>query len=150
MIHQLKYKNNREIGYFLGELFGLKLMQSSLFEDVDYIVPVPLHRKKLRKRGYNQSEVIATGIGKTFGKELNTNNLFRKEHTSTQTRKSRFARWENVSGIFDIRNPEVFSEKHILLIDDVITTGSTLEACAASLKKADGIKLSLVALAYTL
>ena len=150
MIHELKYKNNKEIGYYMGELFGLKLNESVLFEDIDYVIPVPLHKKKLRKRGYNQSEIIAKGICKTFKKELNTDNLYRKIYSSTQTRKSRFQRWENVKDIFGIKEVSRFRSKHILLVDDVITTGSTLEACAYSLNQIDEIKISLAALAYTL
>lgn len=150
MIHELKYKRNKEIGYYLGELFGRKLNESVLFESVDYVVPVPLHKKKLRKRGYNQSEIIAAGICKTFNKDLSTDNLFRKTHSSTQTRKSRFQRWENVKDIFSLKKPAQFRGKHILIIDDVITTGSTLEACAYSLNQINNIKISMAALAYTL
>jgi len=150
MVHQLKYKGNREIGILLGELFGLKLKESALYESIDLIVPVPLHPIKYRRRGYNQSEMIARGIASSFERGLDTKNLYRKDYTSTQTRKSRFQRWENVKDIFDIKNPSGFQGKHILLIDDVITTGSTLEACATSLLQVQHVKISLAALAYTM
>ncbi len=112
------------------------------------LVPVPLHPLKQKKRGYNQSEWIAMGISDAMQKPLIANNLKRNIHTSTQTRKNRFERWENVENIFEIKNPEEFAGKHVMLIDDVVTTGSTLEACASQLLNIDGVKVSIATLGF--
>jgi ComF family protein len=109
---------------------------------------VPLHRRKQASRGYNQSEWIAMGIAEAMGKPLSSGNLVRHKHTTTQTRKNRFERWKNVEGIFSIVKPHEFENIHILLVDDVVTTGSTLEACAAAILKCPGAKISIVTLAY--
>lgn len=147
LIHELKYKNNRDAGIFLGQELGKRLIESPLYRSIDVIVPVPLHPKRQRKRGYNQSEVIAKGISEMTNWPVNINNLIRASTTATQTKKSRAARWENVKGIFVLKNPEAFAGKHILLIDDVITTGSTIEACAIALSKAGSIRVSVAAAA---
>jgi len=143
LIHELKYKNNREAGYFLGEQMGESMREAPLFQSVDFLVPVPLHPKRQHKRGYNQSEVIAQGINRTFPVPLAMDVLYRTVATSTQTRKSRQARWENVKEIFALKNSEKLEGKHVLLLDDVITTGSTLEACGAVLQTIPGIKISV-------
>jgi ComF family protein len=147
LIHELKYKGNRDAGLFLGREMGKRLAGSALFGSIDYLVPVPLHPRRESKRGYNQSEVIARGIVKETGWKLDTTNLIRAGATETQTRKSRSARWDNVKDIFQLQNPERFSGKHVLLIDDVITTGSTLEACALALSGAENIRVSVAAAA---
>lgn len=143
LIHELKYKSNREAGYFLGEQMGEILREAPLFQSVDYLIPVPLHPKRQHQRGYNQSEVIAQGINRTFPVPLSADVLYRTVSTTTQTRKSRQARWENVKQIFAIKNEEKLIGKHILLLDDVITTGSTLEACGQVLKQIPDIKVSV-------
>ncbi len=148
LIHFIKYKGLKELGMETGKRFGHVLSESVDFHSVDLIVPVPLHPKKLRKRGYNQSEWIARGIAESMQREMITGNLFRIVHTSTQTKKNRFERWQNVEGIFGIHKPEQFTGKHILLVDDVITTGSTLEACAVQLLKAGNTKISIATLAF--
>lgn len=147
LLHNLKYKGMKELGAEIGKHFGIDLMQSSGFSSVDVICPVPLHPSKERKRGYNQSWWIASGIAKQMNKELDAHNLKRVTATETQTRKSRFERWQNVEGIFELSNPETFKGKHILLVDDVVTTGSTLEACATAIHSATNAKVSIATLA---
>ena len=132
LLHNLKYKGMKELGEEIGKHFGIDLQQSPQFSSVDLICPVPLHPQKEKKRGYNQSWWIASGIARQMNKELAADNLKRVTATETQTRKSRFERWQNVEGIFELSNPEAFSGKHILLVDDVVTTGATLEACASA------------------
>jgi ComF family protein len=147
LLHHLKYKGMKELGEEIGKHFGIDLLQSSEFSTVDIICPVPLHHTKEKKRGYNQSWWIASGIARQMQKQLSDDNLKRVTSTETQTRKSRFARWKNVEGIFELTKPDEFSGKHILLVDDVVTTGSTIEACAQSiLSKADA-KISIATLA---
>jgi ComF family protein len=146
LLHQFKYKGHTEIGIMLGELFGNQLKETG-FNDIDLIVPIPLHPSKLRKRGFNQSEVIALGISKSLGKPVAGMALKRNIFTTTQTKKGRFERWKNVEGIFIVKNPELIQKKHILLIDDVITTGATLEAAGNAILNIDGTKLSVAALA---
>lgn len=148
LLHQLKYQGRKEIGTFLGKLLGSRL-KATAFESVDIIIPIPLHRAKFRRRGFNQSAIIANGISDILGKPANENILYRKIFTSTQTRKSRFDRWENVEGIFECRNTDEIKNKHILLIDDVVTTGATLEAAGSCLLKVPGTKLSVATAAYS-
>lgn len=147
LIHELKYNDNSEVGVMLGKLFGHELSNSSDMRQFDFIVPVPLHPKKQAERGYNQCDFIAEGLQEGMGVPANTSNLIRTQHTTTQTRKSRMSRWQNVESIFSMRHPEDFADKSILLIDDVITTGSTLAACADVLLQARNVKLSVAALA---
>ena len=147
LLHNLKYKGMKELGEEIGKHFAIDLLQSPHFSSVDVICPVPLHPKKERKRGYNQSWWIASGIASQMQKELSANNLKRITATETQTRKSRFERFLNVEGIFDLSDPEAFSGKHILLIDDVVTTGSTLEACATSIVSKTNARVSIATLA---
>ncbi|TXB64383.1 ComF family protein [Vicingus serpentipes] len=146
LLHQLKYKGAKQVGERIGELYGFDLQKSNWIETVDYIIPVPLHSKKLKKRGYNQSECFARGLSKSTNKSLETTILYRKKHSETQTKKSRFNRWENVSEIFDVKNTEKLEGKHILLVDDVITTGATLEASVKVLLKVN-CRVSIVTIA---
>ncbi len=148
LIHGIKYKGFKELGFETGRKFGFVLCEAEHFRNVDVIVPVPLHPKKQKMRGYNQSEWIARGMADTMNKTLSSGNLVRKMFTATQTRKNRFERWQNVDGIFEVENPEAFAGKHILLVDDVVTTGSTLEACAFQLLKIENIKVSIATLAF--
>jgi ComF family protein len=148
LIHFIKYKGLKELGFATGRRFGNALMASPEFNSVDFVVPVPLHPKKQKIRGYNQSEWIANGISETLKKPVSVNNLLRNLHTSTQTRKNRYERWENVENIFEVIRPEEFKGKHLLLIDDVVTTGSTLESCAFQLLQIENVKVSIATLAY--
>ncbi len=147
ILHQLKYKGQKEIGEFMGKRFAAELCETNHFSEADYICPVPLHPKRKRKRGYNQSYHIALGLSSQLQVPLCTDNLKRIKHTNTQTRKSRYDRWQNVEGIFELSKPELFDGKHLILVDDVVTTGATIEACAnAILKKCDA-KISVLTLA---
>lgn len=148
LVHELKYKGRKDVGIFLGSRFGIFLKNSDLFHDADCIIPVPLHKKKYMKRGYNQSEQFAIGISAAMKIPVNTRCLVRSRASETQTRKSRFARWSNVENIFALKNYEQFSGAHLLLVDDVITTGATLESCIQTLYKIPGVTISVAAIAY--
>lgn len=148
LMHQLKYNNRPETGIRMGKLYGAELKRSSEYILPDAIVPVPLHPKKQKKRSYNQSECIAKGMAEMLNIPVSSNNLCRTENTETQTRKTRFARYENLKEAFLIRDPAVLEHKHLLLVDDVITTGATLEACSAELLKLSGVRISIAALAF--
>ncbi|MEQ8925135.1 MAG: ComF family protein [Fulvivirga sp.] len=143
LIHHLKYENRPELGVELGKRYAIAIKQIIYQDKPDYIVPVPLHYKKLKKRGYNQSEEFAKGLSEVLGVPF-TNALERKVATETQTAKTRMARWENVNTIFTLK--ENLVNKHILLVDDVITTGATIEACAQTLIN-NGCRVTLVTLA---
>jgi ComF family protein len=147
LIHRLKYHGDQEVGERLGALFADELLQSSRMKEIDVIVPVPLHPKKLHVRGYNQCDCIARGMAETLGVEVSLNNLTRTHFNASQTRRGRISRWSNVKDIFWVREPEKFEGKRILLIDDVITTGATIEACAMALRKIKDVQLSVGALA---
>lgn len=143
----LKYKGHKKLGRVLGSLVGLPLQQGGFFNDIDLLVPVPLHPKKYRKRGYNQSEWIAKGISDVSGLPINTGTLLRMTDNKTQTRKQVFERWKNVSSVFTLSSGEPFTNKHILLIDDVLTSGSTLEACGRTVLSAEGSRISFLSVA---
>jgi ComF family protein len=148
LIHQLKYHKKPHIGIFLGRLFGQYLMKSQRFADADFIIPVPLHQKKIKIRGYNQSEKIAEGLSQSMDAEKDTVSLIRSVHSSTQTKKTRYERWENVKSIFALsEHAQKLQGKHILIVDDVITTGSTIEGCYIRLNEIPDIKISVVSLA---
>jgi ComF family protein len=148
LVHQLKYKGQNEIGLFIGNLYGKELLKSPLFSSVECIIPVPLHFKKQRKRGYNQSEMFATGISQSMNIGVDTKTLVKTTKTESQTKKSKFDRWENVKEVFELRKSDHLINKHILLVDDVITTGATIESCIHNLAAIPGIKISVVSLAY--
>lgn len=147
-LHQLKYKGSKEVGEKLGMLFGFDLIQNLPYQDIELLIPVPLHPKREHKRGYNQSAEIVKGMSDAIGKPFSSGNLIRNHYSDTQTNKSRFDRWENVKELFSVKKPELLQGKHLLLIDDVVTTGSTLEACANVLLKIPGTKVSIATLAY--
>jgi ComF family protein len=148
LMHALKYKGHKEVGIFMGKLFGESLKESAYFNTANMIVPVPLHPKKQYKRGFNQSEVIAEGLQTSLEIPVSINNLVRLSYTSSQTKKARYNRWENVKGVFKVNDESAFEGKHLLLIDDVLTTGATMEACVAPLLKIPDTKVSVVTLAY--
>lgn len=147
LIHELKYKSNREAGIFLGKQIGRAILESEKYRDISVLVPVPLHPKRERKRGYNQSEILALGIREVSGIPISRNNLIRGVATQTQTKKTRDERWKNVSNIFSVRQPDAFAGRHLLLIDDVITTGSTIEGCVKVLETIEGTRISVAAAA---
>lgn len=147
IVHQIKYRGQKEMGTVLGREMG-KSLRNSNFNEIDLIVPVPLHPQKFRKRGYNQSEWIARGVAEVLEKPMDVQTLTRHIFTTTQTRKKRFDRWENVNSGFGLATSDTFAGRHVLLIDDVITTGATLEACIHAVLSAPGSKVSIAALAY--
>lgn len=148
LIHQLKYHGQKEIGITIGKLYAKNLQKAPLFSTVNTIIPIPLHKKKLRKRGYNQSEFFADGISKVLKVEMDAKNVYRCMESETQTKKNRFNRWKNVESIFKVKEASKLEGRHILLVDDVITTGSTLEACAQVLLEIPGTKVSIATIAY--
>jgi ComF family protein len=148
LIHQLKYKGNKDIGAFIGKQYGMELKNSSNFNTITNIIPVPLHPKKLKQRGYNQSEYFAQGLAQSMNAEINVNALIRAKANESQTRKSRYERWENVESVFQLKETKDLAGKHVLLVDDVITTGATLEACAQTLLQINNIKISIAAIAH--
>lgn len=149
LIHNFKYRGHKNIGIFLGEELGNEISGISALDDISFILPVPLHPKKQKKRGFNQSEVIAKGIAAKTNTEVNNSILIRKSFSTTQTRKSKYERWENVESIFALKDEKAIENKHILLVDDVITTGATIEACVLCLLKAEGVRVSIAAVAFT-
>lgn len=151
LIHFLKYKGIKEIGISLGKWAAEELSKDKFFKGIDGIVPVPIHKKKKQKRGFNQSEYIANGIGEITEIPVDTNLIHKEINTSSQTRKARFRRWQNVKTTFklNLKVADSFHNKHILLVDDVLTTGATVEACGKELLKIPSLKLSLLTMAYT-
>ena len=150
LIHDLKYKNKPHVGHLIGALFGTDLLGSNFLSTIDVIVPVPLHPKKQVKRGYNQAESFAQGISKTTSIPVSTDEIIRAINNPTQTKRSKSERWENVKGVFEVTNTNTFQNKHVLLVDDVITTGSTLEACAIALLECSNVKISVATIGIAL
>ncbi len=150
MIHRLKYRGEWHTAEYLGEIFGDYLSRSELYSSVDVIVPVPLHPLRRIGRGYNQSEYIASGIASKLGCATSFGNLYRTRYTSAQAHKAKVDRWESVSGLFDVRHPERLANKHILLVDDVYTTGATIYRCIEALHQAlPDVQISIVTLAVS-
>jgi len=148
IIHAVKYHNNKELGIYLGFLFGNEL-RCTEFNTAEVIIPVPLHKSKLIKRGYNQSELIAQGLSKSLNIPIADNVLVRTHITDTQTHKGRYDRWLNIKDKFIVQDSSKIEGKHVLLVDDVLTTGATLEACGIELLKVNGVTLSIATLAKT-
>lgn len=148
IIHNLKYRNRSAVGIQLGVMIAERLQKAPLYQDIDLIIAVPLHRKRERTRGYNQSQCIALGIAATLNLPMNSRCMVRKQATATQTKKNRYSRYENMKSVFRVINPMLLKDKHILLVDDVITTGATIEACALALENCGIRKLSIAAAAF--
>ena len=148
LIHELKYKGNKDIGVMLGNMIGNSLLNNDRFLDIEALIPLPLFAEKEFKRGYNQSEVLCQGIREATNIPIINGNVIRKRPTETQTKKRRSQRWENVEGSFLIKDPKKLEDKHVLLVDDVITTGSTLEACGSIIMQVPHVSLSIASLAY--
>jgi ComF family protein len=147
-LHLLKYKARKEIGIYFGRQMGLLLNHSSRFNQCEIIIPLPLFAAREKKRGYNQAELIAEGISQHLKIPVINDAVSRIKKTETQTHKSRIQRWENMESTFKIRDPHKISGKHILLVDDVVTTGASLEACAKVLLANPGVRVSIACLAH--
>jgi len=149
LIHQLKYNGNQEVSSFIGYWFGEILYENKEFKDVDYIIPVPLHKSKFKKRGYNQLTKFGTILSTILDIPYKEHLLIKTSSTETQTLKQRFDRFKNIETNFLLTDISFCKNKHILLIDDIITTGATLEACCNELLKTKGIKISIATMAFT-
>lgn len=148
LIHQFKYKGRKDIALYLGRQLGLQLRQSSWWQQISVIVPVPLNNVKQRHRGYNQAALLAAGIAGTLACPVLPDALLRTEAVTTQTNRSRPGRWENVARAFAPAQLPALCGRHVLLVDDVLTTGATLEACAHAILQAEAAKVSICSLAY--
>lgn len=149
LMHQFKYKGNKEIGRMLGRMLGTSLTATHRFNGVDLIVPVPMFREKERKRGYNQAIILAEGISEAILKPVDVFSLLRPEATETQTRKNRVERWENISDAFVLKGNSL-NDKHVLLVDDVITTGATLESCGKTILENSSAGISIASLCFAM
>jgi ComF family protein len=146
LLHQLKYRNRQDVGVYLGKRMG-KAIEDAGWK-IDCIVPLPLNRKKQAKRGYNQAATLAQGISEILGKPMENVAVVRTKNTATQTKKNRQERWENVNEVFDLHDNHSLQGKHVLLVDDVVTTGATLEACGQVLLQIPGVQLSIATAAF--
>ncbi|MGV3630090.1 MAG: ComF family protein [Bacteroidota bacterium] len=150
ILHQVKYKGKQKLGIEMGRMIGEKLLENPKYRDIDNLIPVPLHPKKQHVRGYNQSEQIAQGISQQTQITLNTTFLQRTVHAESQTRMGKFGRWDNISEAFIANKKALGESQHIALVDDVITTGSTLESCINTIRKElPDLKISIISLAVT-
>jgi len=147
LLHKLKYHGKKEIGHKLGRIYGETLKESDFASGIELIAPVPLHEKKKRKRGYNQSDFFAMGLSESLGIEWSPEILSRTIYTETQTGKTKFERWGNVGEVFELKDKGNVAGRHVLLVDDVITTGATLEACTHALLQSPGVKVSIATIA---
>jgi ComF family protein len=150
LMHQFKYKGNKDLGFQLGRLMGIRLKNTNRFSTIDALVPLPLFPAKEKRRGYNQATVLCDGMAEAMGIPVLDKVITRPQHTETQTKKGRIERWKNMEGKFILSKPDAISNKHLLLVDDVVTTGATLEACGAELLKIDNVKLSLACLCVSM
>ena len=149
LLHQFKYKGNQEIGLYFGRKMGSAISSAARFQTPDFLVPLPLHPQRQKKRGYNQAEVLCRGMAQSMAIPVLEQVVSRTMQTQTQTHKNRESRWQNMEGKFILKDPSMLENKHVMLVDDVITTGATLEACGLELLKARGLLLSIATLAYT-
>ena len=149
LIHDLKYRGHREIGTYFGKWLGEELSVIPEWQDIDVVIPVPLHKTKLKKRGFNQVEDFGKEIAKAINAIYLDDILLKVSRTQSQTLKGRLSRWGKLEETLDIRNPEKVLNKHILIVDDLVTTGATLEACAHKLLEIPGVELSVATMAIT-
>ena len=149
LIHELKYNKQQQVGTFTGNWLGIEIAESNRFKNIDYIIPVPLHKKKLKTRGYNQVTTFGESLAQKLTTEYNTDFLIKVSSTKTQTKKIRLDRWKNVQELFIVQNKSALENTHILIIDDIITTGATLEACCNAFSNIKGLKISIACIAYT-
>lgn len=147
LLHNLKYKNQEKIGKTLGKWLGKELSEIKNYQAIDVVIPVPLHKHKLRTRGYNQVALFGKEMAKALNADYVDNVLIKVTNTKTQVFKNRISRWTNNKEVFTIENPQSINNKHILLVDDIITTGATIEACANMLNKAQNIRISIATMA---
>jgi len=150
IIHHIKYKQEKELGIHMGEIMGTHGACLLTEFETDLCIPMPLHPKKEYKRGYNQASLLCEGIFKQTGIPYNERALVRNENTRTQTKKSRIDRWENVASVFDVCEPSIIKDKHIVVVDDVITTGASTEACVNTLMQHGAKTVGIYSLAFTL
>ena len=146
LLHYLKYKNQQNVGEFIGEWFGAKMASEDVLH-IDVVIPVPLHTKKLKKRGYNQVELFGRKLSSHLKAKYRDDVLVKTQNTKTQTKKSRLARWKNNQDLFVIKNSKGIADKNLLLVDDVITTGATIEACATTLLQIPNVKIYVATMA---
>lgn len=147
LIHQLKYRNQEQIGGFLGDWYGQILKENDFLKNIDYVIPVPLHKKKLKSRGYNQVALFAKKIAEHINAEYLENNLIKTANTRTQTKKNRLSRWYDNRSLYEVIDPNLLKNKNILLVDDVITTGATMEICGQTLKNIKGTSIYITSMA---
>jgi ComF family protein len=147
LLHKLKYKGYEDIGLFLGEWLATELKETGEYDDIDIVISVPLHKRKLKKRGYNQVEKFAKAIANSLEVPYNNQVLQKLSSTTTQVFKKRISRWNDKDEVFKLVDSGLIENKHILLCDDIITTGATIEACANELLKATNVKISVVTMA---
>jgi len=150
LVTELKYRSNTDIGTYLGKLTAYQMQKTDRFNSVDCIVPLPLNEKKLWKRGYNQAALICDGLSAVLNIPIITNAVIRKLFTETQTKKDRVSRWQSMQDVFEISNNSLLENKHVLLVDDIITTGGTLEACGTVMLQVPNLKLSIATVAWTI
>lgn len=146
LMHQFKYKGNKDLGLQLGRMMGNALKASNRFNNIDALIPLPLFPSKEKKRGYNQATILCEGISEVLNLPVLSNIISRPQHTETQTKKGRIERWRNIEGKFELKEPHGVQNKHLLLVDDVVTTGATLESCGNELLSAGNVKLSIATL----
>lgn len=149
IVYQLKYGNRPDIGEDMGRLMAVEMQYGRFFDGIDVLVPVPLSSKRLRQRGYNQSEQLASGIREITGLPVITKAIKRKKFVQSQTQLRRHERQENVSDMFQLKDETLLRNKHILLIDDICTTGATLTACIDVIKRIEGIRISVLTFGFT-
>lgn len=147
LIHNLKYKEHEHIGFVLGNWLGGELKTLDAYKNIDAVIPVPLHKNKLKKRGYNQVALFGQQIAQVLNADYLEDVLVKITNTKSQTTKARFTRWNNNEELFALKNMEAIDNKHILLVDDIITTGATLEACIGVLNQLKNVKISIATMA---